>query len=227
MDDLRRARLFGSKLPRWADGLDLDKPAPDGRGVAHAALKTRSGIIRAVAGLETRIAELDGNQDLTNAGKTKRRAELAREVAAEIDRNYRPRVETARQKRDERRAKARPADPFDGEPVARAVTFAAVWGLFGDRLTDPLTTERLVQDALAKGDVVTAQAIMALPTAHPGALDGERLDRLEAEMIESANPELSGELAEENEILADLESALAAAEQYIADAAGEASAEAA
>lgn len=223
MDELAFIRTFG-RTPVWRDGVNPNKFGAGDIRVPHAATYDR--IHAAVAETTAAIQAIDRDPDLSPTGREKRKVEAARDGLAKLRKVDEQALRPLKAKRDELRAKARPADPFDGRTADRLLYHHTVERLAtqmvrdGKALSEAHAVTQIARDAVDAGDSATVAAILGLPSIHPARPSADDLAEIETAVIESAGGALSGEIAQRNEMVGDLDRFHAAAVNWMEEQGG-------
>lgn len=212
-DSLEFKRMFGD-LPAWLDKADNVTPPAERspKAVASGAYRRAVSYFQK---LRTDLAAIDADEDLSNKGKAKKKAELAIAARKEIEQVRNVPVHQLR----ERRKKLTDTDKnlSDVEKMTSALRQAQV---LQHLPTDPLANWQLAMTALEEGDIEVVEAIVGLPSVHPGRLGHEHQQELSQHLVEAklrySAPQKFAEYNELGEYIEVLDDTFSAIDQELA-----------
>ena len=177
-DDLAETALFGTHEVRWAEA------NPDGTDVhLKQAVATRAAAREAYRGVNSAVAEIDANPELTTQGKTAAKAKLVA-WRSNLDRE-RANMNAIESERGQligtRKA-------FDGEHADDAINGSEIRTYLAPLTDTPGGIEQAARVAIADGDTNTFRAIVNASRLWPGALPDAVKAELRDEYFASHHP---------------------------------------
>jgi hypothetical protein len=212
-DTLEFQRMFGV-LPHWLGKEDNVSPPAE-----KSAKSLASGAYRRAVGnfqtLRNNLAAVDADEDLSNKGKAKKKAELAIAARKAIDQVRNVPVHQLK----ERRKKLIDVDKnlSDVEKMTASLREAEI---LQHLPADPLRNWQLAMEALETGDLEIVEAIVNVPSIHPGRLGHEHQQELSQHLVEAklrySAPQKYTEYNELGEYIEVLDDTLATIDQELA-----------
>lgn len=177
LEQIEKVAAFGFEVPAWRHGIDTSAGAAGGLGLAAIAFDM---VERMAEEFEGSVRRVSSDPGLSAIGRRRKIATIAREMRARLGTVRRYAQRLADEVEDM-------LSDGDFDPPASDTLKAAIWRSL-ERL-DPLQVELAYRQALAAGDLATADAIESLPVVHTARLEPDRLAQLKSERISAADPE--------------------------------------